>query len=161
MFDIFRFFIAFFSHNQKGEKKYNKKMKNKCLKEGLIQNYISLLEADNFCTNCNTIDLTENEKSCLTIVRNFSQELLQTYKKVLFKFDLMDLSLSILYKELVFFNENDNFSFTKLQNCYISLKTIEENLEKNLKKMKLNVFELNYLNIDKLSKFTHHNFLFS
>ncbi len=136
-------------------------MRNKSFKISIIDDYTVVLNAKNFFEfSLCSAKLTENEIFKIKDLLSYSENLLQTYKKIMFKLGLIDLSLAILDKQMLssYFCDGktiyiDNAKIlTKLQEFEENLKEIGKNLKIKLKKMELNSFEMNYLNIEKLSK---------
>lgn len=132
-------------------------MISKSLKNSIIQDYICLNEAIHFCENCQCLKLQEIEKQKLISIKIFALDLLQIYKKIMFKLNLINLSTAVLEKEIKssqmpFGNFSDN-----INQVATILKSLGKNLIAKIHKMKLNTFELNYLNINNLSKFINLN----
>lgn len=137
-------------------------MKKRKFKDSIIEDYITILSAINFCDIylCN-MNLSLNETESLKDIKNFALNLSQTYKKIMFKLGLINLSSAILDKEMLYkFSDNkNNFIFnpdllkTKIKEYGENLLKISKNLEKKLQFMDLNTFELNYLHIEQPYKF--------
>ena len=125
----------------------------------IIQDYISILASKNLCSFCirNAI-FAPNEEGEVKILSELSDQLFHVYKKVMFRFGLIDLASAILDKDfLLNFNdcgEVDTLSKMQLSNkiteMNTNLKNIAFELKNKLIKMKFNQFELNYLNINSL-----------
>lgn len=137
-------------------------MISKKFKQEIINDYFCLASANNFCLFCfASKKLDTGEKNKLDLLLHKSDELLQIYKKIMFKLNLIDLSLAILDKEILFSNKQNKEEPLEDKNCLAlhiektseNVKKINENLLLKTKKMKLNEFELNYLKIDIASKY--------
>ncbi len=136
-------------------------MRKKKLKNILLNDYITIISAKNFYSFClNNIILNENEISSIKLLSDFSNELLNTYKKIMFRLGLIDLSLAILDKDINFLNRINNEFFSnkawllaKIYDFSNILQYIATTLKSKIKKLGLNNFELNYLKINKLNEF--------
>ncbi len=136
-------------------------MRNKSFKMSIMGDYSMILSAKNFCDLClSTKNLDINDISKIKETEYYANSLLQTYKKIMFKLGLIDISLAILDKQMLnnYILNKQLSSLSKLEikdklnEIEVNLTQIAKNLKLKIKKMELNNFELNYLNIDKLSK---------
>lgn len=135
-------------------------MKNKKFNETIINDYISILTAKNFFSYCiSHLFFNDKIRSKIKSYLDFSNELLNTYKKIMFKLNLIDLSLAILDKEINFSNtknaeylSNEVFIQEKIEFYTTLISSITKNLKSKIKYLGLNNFELDYLNIQKLSE---------
>ena len=77
-------------------------MKKRKFKDSIIEDYITILSAINFCDIylCN-FNLNLSEKESLRDLKNFALSLSQTYKKIMFRLGLINLSSAILDKEML------------------------------------------------------------
>ena len=132
-------------------------MKKRKFKDSIIEDYITILSAINFCDIylCN-FNLNLSEKESLRDLKNFALSLSQTYKKIMFRLGLINLYSAILDKEMLtrfsatkkdFSIDNELFK-NKTKEYGENLLKISKNLEKKLQLMDLNTFELNYLHIE-------------
>ncbi len=136
-------------------------MRNKSFKMSIINDYTLILSSKNFCDfSLSTLDLNQIEIYSIKEVDALASSLLQTYKKIMFKLGLIDLSLALLDKQMLnsyLSIRQDLFAdkteiIQKITEIKTNLTQIAQNLKFKIKKMELNNFELNYLNIDKISK---------
>ncbi len=136
-------------------------MRNKSFKMSIINDYTKILSAKNFCDSFLTMIEYNNTLTIkLKDTSNYAASLLQTYKKIMFKLGLIDISLALIDRQMLdrFINNRQTFAISKneiedkLKEINLNLTQIAQNLKIKIKKMELNNFELNYLNIDKLSK---------
>lgn len=121
----------------------------KCKKEKieLIFDYITIKNIDCFCSNL----LSQNYgNSKFLDLKKSCEKMIEIYKKLFFKLSLFSLSLAILEKEFLSYNFSYN-NENKLNQFYLNSSSfICENLiklSKIAKKLNLNEFELNYLNL--------------
>ena len=122
-------------------------MKYKKEKFELIFDYITIKNIDCFCANL----LAQNyENSKFLDLKKSCEKMIEIYKKLFFKLSLFSLSLAILEKEFLSYNFSYN-NENKLNQFYLNSSSfICENLiklSKIAKKLNLNEFELNYLNL--------------
>lgn len=136
-------------------------MRKKKLKNTLLSDYITIISAKRFYSFCLGFNIfNEKELINLKLLSDFSNELLNTYKKVMFRLGLIDLSLALLDKEIDFsvhsatsYLSNKAWLITKTEDFSNILQYIAKSLKSKIKKLGLNNFELNYLKINKLSEF--------
>lgn len=136
-------------------------MRNKSFKMSIISDYTIVLSAKNFCETCISASKLNYEEILRIKETNFyANSLLQAYKKIMFKLGLIDISLALLDKQMLntytlnnqVLSLNKTEIYKKIDEINENLSQITNNLKIKIKKMELNNFELNYLNIDKLSK---------
>ncbi|MCI8555420.1 MAG: hypothetical protein HFI85_02475 [Clostridia bacterium] len=136
-------------------------MKSKRFKDTIIEDYAIISNTKNYCEFCLCqLNLTENETKEIKSLYNFALELNKTYKKIMFRLGLIDLSLAILDRDFLldFCDKKETYLWNKsnflliFKKYEMRLKMIGNDLSLKLKKMELNNFECNYLNLDKLSK---------
>lgn len=122
-------------------------MKYKKEKIELIFDYITIKNIDCLCANllnlnCENQKFLDLKKSC--------EKLIEIYKKLFFKLSLFSLSLALLEKEFSSYNfsyksENNLNQFYLNSSSFICENLIK--LSKIAKRLNLNEFELNYLNL--------------
>ncbi len=137
-------------------------MFRKKIKQDIIKDYICILSASNFCDYCcRNFDFTPLETTEIKDIDSYAQQLFETYRKLMFKLGLMDLSIAILDKEFILNIDrktnssvlNHNTITNKIKEFSSKLKQIGTNLKFKLDKLGLNKYELGYLKIDKLTNF--------
>lgn len=137
-------------------------MLRKKLKQDIIKDYICILSASNFCDYCyRNFDFAPWETTEIKYVDTYAHQLFETYRKLMFKLGLMDLSIAILDKEFILNLDrkanssflNHNIITKKIKEFASKLKQIGTNLKFKLDKLGLNKYELGYLKIDKLANF--------
>ena len=139
-------------------------MKARKLKSEIISDYIKILSANNFCEFCiYSLKLYPQEFEEILSCREYATCLLQTYKKLMFKLGLINLSLAVLDKQMLIdfcsYNESTldkNEVLAKFHEIENKIKKIGKGLKIKLKKLELNSFELNYLKVDKLASFADY-----
>lgn len=134
----------------------------KKFKEEFIKDYVCIQSAKNFSDFClSSFSFSEKEKGDFTLIQNFAEELIQTYKKIFFKLGLMDISLAILEKQMLLAyiptshhsSADELFAKIQIKKIYKYLQKISLGLKNKLDKLSLNKFEQNYLNIERLTTF--------
>ncbi len=132
-------------------------MTKRKFKLSLINDYILVQSANIFyeelikCPNYDLID-----KQNFTKNKTLSNKLASVYKKILFKYGLINLSLALLEKQLFSpispsqsqLLQNKEKALKKAREFELTLQEIAISLKQKLYKMKLNNFEINYLNIN-------------
>ncbi len=128
------------------------------IKLSLIEDYIKIASISSFCANYLKCCTTE-VKSNLIWVTTLAKELQTSYDKLLFKYNLMDVSLLALKKELkqadeelkhckkvcLIYNKNNLLKYSK------EIKGLYNNLLEKLNKLALNEIEQRYI-MQSLSK---------
>ncbi len=121
------------------------------LKLSLLDDYIQVIQVNKICVNLKFLSLNQDCQSIVSKILNISNGLLQAYDKLLFKFNLMNISLMVLKRELQFsyidrlmFNEH-----TLKKEDYIILlnkiKNINTRLKQKINDLSLNEIEQRYI----------------
>lgn len=121
------------------------------LKLSLLDDYIQVVQVNKICVNLKFLSLNQDCQSIVSKILNISNGLLQAYDKLLFKFNLMNISLMVLKRELQFsyidrlmFNEH-----TLKKEDYIILlnkiKNINTRLKQKINDLSLNEIEQRYI----------------
>ena len=128
------------------------------IKLSLIEDYIKIASISSFCANYSQCCAIE-DKTNLIWVTTLAKELQTSYDKLLFKYNLMDVSLLALKKELkqadeelkhckkgcLIYNKNNLLKYSK------EIKDLYNNLLEKLNKLALNEIEQRYI-MQSLSK---------
>ncbi len=121
------------------------------LKLSLLDDYIQVIQVNKICVNLKFLSLNQDCQSIVSKILNISNGLLQAYDKLLFKFNLMNISLIVLKRELQFsyidrlmFNEHTlkKEDYNILLN---KIKNINTRLKQKINDLSLNEIEQRYI----------------
>ncbi len=119
------------------------------IKLSLIDDYVKIYNIKSFCEV-----LATNSSESISRVNNLkvlTNKLLQCYEKLLFKFNLMDISFAILKKDLKKLEQNiKNFTFKEFNDIQLKkfdeeTKEIQNVLMLKLKQLSFNEMEKSYI----------------
>ena len=121
------------------------------LKLSLLDDYIQVIQVNKICVNLKFLSLNQDCQSIVSKILNISNGLLQAYDKLLCKFNLMNISLIVLKRELQFsyidrlmFNEHTlkKEDYNILLN---KIKNINTRLKQKINDLSLNEIEQRYI----------------
>ena len=121
------------------------------LKLSLLDDYIKVIQINKICINLKLLSLTSDCRCIISKIIDISKGLLQAYDKLFFKFNLMDISLTILKRELQFDKIGQmimNMDKLKKDDYLIILdkiKDINTKLKQKLNDLSLNELEQRYI----------------
>lgn len=129
------------------------------LKLSLVEDYIKVVGLSSFCSNCLKNSGQEYINS-LSGIKILVDEIQKAYDKLLFKYNIMDVSLLVLKKEL---KENSSLqnaksfdsvnSIENIEKCKKSVKDIYVSLQQKLNKLSLSDIEKKYITKDIIAFF--------